>query len=464
MKRLFNSKLTTTFTTTLVLAAALVLSGCNGPKALTRKAHKCELADLHAQAASYYVMALRKKSGYIEALTGLRSTGQFVFDNQIGSFKMKAAAGDRAGAIAAYQKAREFEHTYASVGVNLVVAPNLASDYETLVNFHVTELYDLGMEHMNTPDYAAAAVQFKEVTRLSPGFRDAQSLLTVALAEPLYIQGEQAFNEKRYRAAHKIFTDCLAVDPTYKHAPELRDQALSVGRFNIAINPFESGSSQYGAAVELRGTILEALLHSSDPFIGVVDRTNQSQMLAEQELSLSGLVESNSAVQVGEMAGARATLTGSVMAFSVETSQMKKSQKKAFLQHKEVIENEDGTKVTKITYSDTHYITFQQSRTVYLKFNITLISLETGAILFNQVKTVQASDDVSYARSLHEKNKIYPAKSNGEIWIGGRSSLRQKLNSNQDLTSESALRAQVMARASRMGTENLENFLSTHIK
>ena len=448
----------------LAAASATALTGCNGPKALTRKAHKYEAAQLHAQAADYYVMALRKKPGHIEALVGLRSTGQLVFDDQMGDFKMKSAAGDRAGAISAYEKARSSQQKYASVGVELSVPPSLSEDFDAIVNSHVTQLYDAGMAHLNTQNYEAAATQFQEVTRLSPEFRDAQALLVIARAEPLYIRGETAFNNKRYRAAHQAFTACVAVDPNYKSAALLRDEALSVGRFNIAINTFESGYSEQGAAVELRGIIMDALLNSNDPFIGVVDRLNQDQMLAEQELALSGLVESNSAVSVGEMTGARGALTGSIMAFSVETSELRKSRKKAFVQHKKVIEQEDGTKVTEISYTDAHYITYQQSRVAYLKFNITLVSLETGAILFNQVETVEASDEVSYARSQYPTNKLFPARTNGEVWTGGRHSMRQLLNSNQNLSTEAALRSDLMGRASRIASQKVEQFLSSHVE
>jgi tetratricopeptide (TPR) repeat protein len=450
----------------LALAALFMAfsTGCSGPKALTKQAHKYEASQLYSQAAHYYVKALKKKPGYIDALIGLRSTGQLVFDDLLGEFRMKAAAGDRAGAISAYEKARKAEGEYASVGVQMVAAPNLETDYLAIVNSHVTDLYDEAMALMDEQNYAGAAPIFSEVVRLEAGFRDAAQLLIIARAEPLYLEGEAAFQRKQYREAHRAFNGCLSHDPDYKLAGELRDQALTLGRFNIAINPFESGLAEQGAAVELRGILLDAMLNSSDPFIGVVDRINQEAMLAEQELALSGLVASGSGVAVGEMAGARGTITGSVMAFSVETSNLEKSRKKAHLQHKEIIENPDGTKTTKISYTDAHYVTYEQSRTAYLKFNITLISLETGAILFNQVKTVEASDAVSYARSQYPTNKLYPANSNGSVSTSGKHSLHRLLGKRQNLESEAALRSQLMSQAGSLASKKVETFLSSYVQ
>ena len=59
---------------------ALVVAGCSGPKALTKRGAEMQDAGMVKQAAELYYQALRKKSDHIEAMVGLRSAGQGVID------------------------------------------------------------------------------------------------------------------------------------------------------------------------------------------------------------------------------------------------------------------------------------------------------------------------------------------------------------------------------------------------
>ena len=59
---------------------ALILVACNGPKSMSKRAGELSAAGFNEQAASLYTMALRKRPGYVDAMVGLKLTGQGVLD------------------------------------------------------------------------------------------------------------------------------------------------------------------------------------------------------------------------------------------------------------------------------------------------------------------------------------------------------------------------------------------------
>ncbi|MGY8884700.1 MAG: hypothetical protein ACKVKI_04220, partial [Flavobacteriales bacterium] len=71
---------------TIGLLFGLGLSSCNGAKAYTKKGAKMESAGMIDQAADCYFTALQKKPAYIDALTGLKRTGQQVLSRILVTF------------------------------------------------------------------------------------------------------------------------------------------------------------------------------------------------------------------------------------------------------------------------------------------------------------------------------------------------------------------------------------------
>ena len=90
---------------------ALILTACNGPKSISKRAGELYAAGFNEQAANLYTMALRKKPGYVDAMVGLKMTGQGVMDIHIGEFQRAALSGRRADAIGSRQSRWRFAKT-----------------------------------------------------------------------------------------------------------------------------------------------------------------------------------------------------------------------------------------------------------------------------------------------------------------------------------------------------------------
>jgi curli biogenesis system outer membrane secretion channel CsgG len=194
----------------------------------------------------------------------------------------------------------------------------------------------------------------------------------------------------------------------------------------------------------------------------VVDRTLREDIIAEQELSLSGI--SDETVDVGGIAGAKAILTGAVLQFSSETSRPISTTRNAFRKYfKEVLDDEGKTKKV-AAFAPARYTLHNQRRTVQLKFEIKLVSTETGAVLMSQVEQVQVEDAIEFAVSQVQAGSLYPARSNGAVDRNGQRRMNQLLRAPRELRPASSMRTQLVAQAIARGQKDIEGFLSQHIQ
>ena len=445
-----------------LLGLALILTACNGPKTISKRAGELHATGFNEQAANLYTLALRKRPGYVDAMIGLKMTGQGVLDAHIGEFQRAAMDGRRADAISEYDGMMAFKAKVAAVGVELFIPAAVEADHANLMDDHLIELSDLGHAQLEDEKFEEAKKTFREILRLDPAYGDAAELFIVARAEPKYREGKTALEGGLYREAHGALSLVLALDNGYKDAADLRAEALETGRFNVAVADFESRDQDRDVALELRSGVQRGLLGSDDPFVGVVDRTLREDILAEQELSLSGI--SDESVAVGELAGARAILSGAILTYSSETGAPSSTNRNGYRRYLREVKDEEG-KIKKVAaFSPARYVLHTQRRSVLLKFEIKLISTETGEVLLSEVEQVHAQDAVEYAVSQVSAGNLYPARANGEVDRGGRSRMNALLGARRQLATESSLRAQVIQEATARGKRDIEQFLERHIE
>ena len=449
-------------TVLLAIGTALLLTACNGPKAMSKRAGELHAAGFSEQAAHLYYMALRKRPTYTDAMVGMRQTGQGVVDGLIGEFQQAAMDGRRADAIQLYDRMVDYQEKIARVQVDLIIPASVVADHDDLLDGHLIELSEQGHRQLDEQDYAGAEATFREILRLDAQYGDAAALLTVARAEPRYQAGRTALESGLFRDAHAKLAEVVGLDANYKDAADLRDEALELGLFNVAVTDFQASDRDMDVALELRSGIQNGLLQANDPFIGVVDRTLREDIIAEQHLSLSGL--SDETVAVGELAGARAMLTGSVLSYSAETSNLQTTSRSGFRKYFKQVKDEEGNLKKVAAFAPASYKLYTQRRQVELKFELKLISTETGEVLLSEVERVHAQDAVEYAVSQVQAGSLYPARANGEVNRSGKSRMNALLGARRDLATLSALRAQVIAEATTRGRRDIEQFLERHIK
>lgn len=139
-------------------------------------------------------------------------------------------------------------------------------------------------------------------------------------AEKHYLKGKELLKQNNIdqnKLAAKELRYALNFHPDYKDAATLYDQARKSAIKRIAIIPFEnkSGRGQYGAINEsITDEIISALSNdqSAMEFIEIITRDQLQQVLNEQNLGSSGIINESTAMQVGKILGVSEIIVGQI--------------------------------------------------------------------------------------------------------------------------------------------------------
>jgi hypothetical protein len=164
-------------------------------------------------------------------------------------------------------------------------------------------------------------------------------------------------------------------------------------------------------------------------------------------LGLSGVVDQETAVQVGNLMGAQAVLMGTVIDYREVPGQLRRSTKDGFESFRvQQLNKETGEKYYVTKYKPVRYTEHYQENKVYLSFSFRLVSLETGEVLASQVVEKEAEDHMYYAAYDGDRSQLYPAN-RGVVDLANknRNELRSLLNAPRSLKSVTDLSNELLS-------------------
>lgn len=434
-----------------LLVVGFQLVACSGSKSFSKKGEKLDEAGLYAEAADMYLQAVQRSQKNVDAKIGLKKAGQRVLDDKLSTF-FKAVSMDhaRADAVQSYLDAKAYQERVGRLGVVLEVPDHYRTDFERVKGEYLVELYTEGQAQLDRQDFKAAETTFSKIAKLEPNYKDASSLQNIAYLEPLYRAGKADLEAGRFRKAYDELDRVVQKDAGYKDASALRAEALTKGQYIIAVLPFTSATGSKDIASKVQAYAMTALTETRDPFLKVVDRENLDRILEEQRLSLSGVVDEQTAVRVGNLMGAQAVLMGQVTDHREEAGQLRRSTKDGFEAYRvEQVNKETGEKYFVTKYKPVRYSEYYQENKVYLTFTYRLVSLETGEVLLSKVVEQQAGDHMYYATYDGNRDNLFPGR-NGVVdpTDRGRRDLRSLLSAPREMKSVASLSNEVLRSAS----------------
>jgi tetratricopeptide (TPR) repeat protein len=425
-----------------LLTLAVILVGCSGSKSYAKKGEKLDEAGLYAEAAGMFEQAAQRSQKNVEAKIGLKKTGQMVLNDKLSSFFKAMAVGSAKGeAVAAYLDASAYQERIARLGVSLEIADHYKSDFETVKGEYLVELYNEGQALMEKQEFKAAELVFAKIAKLEPNYKDASSLQSIAFLEPLYRAGKSHLAAGAFRKAYGELDQVVKKDAAYKDAAALRQECLDKGRYTVAVLPFTGTIKRTDIPAKVQAYAITALTEVNDPFLKVVDRENMERILAEQRLSLSGVVDEQTAVQVGNLMGAQAILLGTVVDYREEPGELRRSTKDGFEAYRvEQVNRETGEKYFVTKYKPVRYSEYYQENKAVISVSFRLVSLETGEVLASKVVDRQAEDHMYYAEYTGNRDQLFPALQ-GVVNPnnGARQELRGLLNAPREVKSSATL-------------------------
>lgn len=378
---------------------------------MAKRAAKLDAAGMYAEAANMYLGAVQRNGQNVDAKIGLKKNAQLVLDDRLSNFfKAMAMGSDRKIAVNSYLEAVAYQDRVQRMGVMLDLPDHYKVDFDRVKGEHLMSLYEQGQEHLERQDYAGAERLFTEIAKLEPNYKDASSLQAVAYLEPLYQAGKSDLSAGLYRKAYDEFDRILKKDASYKDASRLRQEAVTKGQYSIAVVPFTTSTKRTDIASRVQAHVMTGLTQTRDPFLRIVDRENMERILEEQRLGLSGVIDEQTAVQVGNLMGAQAVLMGTLIEYREEPGQLRRGGKDAFESYRvQRTNNETGQKYFETRYRAARYNEFYQENKVIISMSYRLVSLETGEVLMSQVVDREAKDHMYYADFEGNVEALVPA-------------------------------------------------------
>ena len=399
---------------TVGLAALLLVISCTGSKSFSKRGAKLDASGMYPEASEMYLQSAVRNPKNVDALIGLKKTGQQVLNDKLSIFfKAFNMDTDKEAAVNAYLDAQDFQDRVKRAGVNLDIPDSYTTDFKQVKGQYLVQLYTQGHDLMDQKDYTTAEGVFSKIGKLEPGYKDAGSLQEVAYLEPLYISGKAALDAGQYRKSYTDLDKVVTKSATYKDAAALRQQCVDKGRFAIAVLPFSVASDSRGSyaaeAASLQAYAVEALTGLNDPFLAVVDRDNMQKILDEQRLGMSGVVDETTAVSAGKLVGAQAVIMGTVIAYQENPGRLRSNTRNGYESYQEKQINKETNQYVYVTkYKPVQYTEYYKENTATVSFSYKLVSLETGEVLMSKVVDQQASDHASYATYSGNANALYP--------------------------------------------------------
>ena len=449
------------YRTLVYLFLIALITGCATSKSFSKKGAKLEEAGLMEEASQLYLVSLQKNRSNVDAKIGLKSTGQIVLSRYLSEFSQQKVFGNKREAINSWAKAMNYKDKVASLGVQLNVPSVYATDYEEIKNAHLDELYEQGLTHLDAQNYTEAEKCFLEIKQLDKHYEDAHELADIAFVEPIYLEALSAMNNGKYRSAYKKFNSALSRIDNYKDSRDKKLESLQLGQFTLAMLPFENSTRTRGLDITISAYCLEALTSVNDPFLKIVDRENLTLILEEQQLGLSGIMDEETAVSVGELIGAQAIVSGAILNYGESIGRPQRSSRIGYEQYKVKKLNKESNKYFYETkYRKTSYNEYVNRNLVTATFQYKVISLKTGEILASKIIEKEAEDAVRYATYDGELSNLYPGSERGvNTNRRAKSNLNSMMIASQNVKSPDELSNDLFKQLSDQMTHDIEELM-----
>lgn len=385
----------------ILLSLAFVFGSC-ASKRYTKKAAKLEAIGQNAEAAELYYQAVVAKKTNVEAISGLKRTGQITFNEKLGKFNQAYNNQNNKEAVYLYEDAKEYYDKVSGVGVSLNFPSFYKDYYEEVKNSFLEDQYYKGLKLLDEEKFAQAENVFKEIVRLQPNYKDAKDKLITATYEPKYRDGIRMMENDRHRQAYYMFEEIIEGAGAYKDSYALKDESLEKGSMTVIIESIQNNTSSSGIESTMESSLINKIKGFNNPFIVLID----SRSTTNGKNGGSGL--------------SNITVNCEISKFTYSKGNLNKTEKKGYLKKKvKVLNRETEEYEYKTEYSKVVYYEYEMSRTIDMVYSFKIVSTRTGEILSTESKSLRVKDEIHYAKYdgntknlvpgyWKEKNKNHP--------------------------------------------------------
>jgi hypothetical protein len=158
-------------------------------------------------------------------------------------------------------------------------------------------------------------------------------------------------------------------------------------------------------------------------------------------LQMTGIIDENTVVSVGELVGAKAILTGTVLSYSEKKGTLRSKQREGYTTYQErVLNRTDGKYYMQTLYRPCSYTEYYNSNACTVSFQYKLTNIKTGEIMATEIIEKTLNDEVIYGRFDGDVNTLWPAGQGGpNMNQNDRRALLAMMSARQDVKSSGEL-------------------------
>jgi len=384
-----------------VLLSLVVVLGSCASKRYTKKGLKYEALGQYSDAADMFYQALSIKRTNIEAMAGLKRTGQMTLSKKLSEFNKAYNDQKNKEAVYYYQDAKDYYNKIASVGVELNFPSFYDEYYDEVKNVYVEDKYYEGIKFLDDEKFADAEKAFREVVKFQSNYKDAEDKLVISINEPKYRNGLKLMDQQQFRKAYYVFDEIIRNASNYKNSHELKAECLEKGTIVVQISKIQNVSTDAQIASTLEAKIIENILEANNPFIKLVDAGNKT---ATGKGFYNQTISTNTQNRPPDV-----ILNVEISKFVYNKGDLKETEKRGYLKKQVKVTNrETGEEEVKIKYDKVTYKEFFMNRSVDLNFSYKLINGKTNVILKTASRNYIAKDEVNYARYQGDTKNLVP--------------------------------------------------------
>lgn len=393
----------------IILSLVIVVGSCKSRR-LAKKGAELEESGLIVESAEYYYRALLSNEDNVDAKIGLKRTGQNVLDKKLSEFLSNYNNHRTDKAVDAYVEAKDYKEKVAGVGVRLNFPQKYKEYYNEVKDEHLTKEYREAYKLLREEQFDEASRLFNEIKDLDANFKNVKELSLEARNEPLYRKAKDAMAEEKYRRAYDLFEDILRNAGKYKNAERLQAKALEKGTVSIAMLPVKNHTYNQRIAQAIESELESQLTQMTNPFLKLIDRDHNEQILKENQANLNSISPSNLTELDPELLkGANALFSCEIHSFSANEGNLQSREKKGYLKKKYTVkDSETGKKKTRTRYKKVKYKEYKKTNKVKCVLSFKLVSVETGEILVSDRISKKLQDKIHFAEYEGDEDKLIP--------------------------------------------------------
>lgn len=236
-----------------------------------------------------------------------------------------------------------------------------------------------------------AAREFTTANRYVPGFKNALALA----AEGYYQEGLRLARQDGVniqKQAAKEFKTAMTFVADYKDSATQYEKARKAGIKRVAIIPFEDKSGKAGRYGAVAETVVDQITsqimndQSAMEFLEIISRDQLENVMREQKLGRTGVVDEATAISLGKVLGVHEIITGKITGISntpERTTTRNVGQKNSVVVGEQAYTDHKGRQQTRNVYGDVTATVTMYKRTAATSVNgsYNIVDVKTAKVI-----------------------------------------------------------------------------------